>query len=659
MSQSQPPQAQSSMSGGGEQPFKETILQILSNQQALMTQLSQQVSAIQGNVQNANRNELILDSLATNITEFAYDLGSFDAWFSRYADLFEKDAAQLADDAKVRLLLRKLNPSAHERYTSFILPKLSKEFTFEETVAKLKIIFGTPVSTFHRRYQCLQTMKDEDEDFISYSCKVNKACVDFKLQELKEDQFKCLIFVCGLKSSKDLDIRMRLLSRMNETSDMTLEKIVEECESLINLKRDTVLIGGKPPSSTVVASNAVRTQPNRKEKPNRAKDPAPKTPCWSCGGMHFSSQCNFKDHKCRDCGRTGHKEGYCSCFSSKPRPKPGKGKQGNWNKHSTKIVVVKNVTRSRRYVETTINGVPVNLQLDSGSDITIISRQNWVKIGAPKTSLPDCEVQTASGDKLGIDAMFRANISISGDQREGSDLLDEFGLWDVPFSSFCKLVDTKQEDHQVAELKSKFPTVFTGQLGLCSKMQVHLSLKKDARPVFKPKRPVSYNMEAVVEDELKRLQDNGIITPITYADWAAPIVVVRKPDRTVRICADFSTGLNNALEANNYPLPLPEDIFNRMANCTMFSHIDLSDAYLQVQVDEESRKLININTHKGLYQFNRLSPGIKSAPGAFQQIMDAMLAGLDCTCPYLDDVLVGGRTEEEHRKNLYKVLERL
>ncbi|XP_062704520.1 uncharacterized protein K02A2.6-like [Aedes albopictus] len=662
MSQSQPPQAQSSMSGGGEQPFKETILQILSNQQALMTQLSQQVSAIQGNVQNANRNELILDSLATNITEFAYDLEkgcSFDAWFSRYADLFEKDAAQLADDAKVRLLLRKLNPSAHERYTSFILPKLSKEFTFEETVAKLKIIFGTPVSTFHRRYQCLQTMKDEDEDFISYSCKVNKACVDFKLQELKEDQFKCLIFVCGLKSSKDSDIRMRLLSRMNETSDMTLEKIVEECKSLINLKRDTVLIGGKPPSSTAVASNAVRTQPNRKEKPNRAKDQAPKTPCWSCGGMHFSSQCNFKDHKCRDCGRTGHKEGYCSCFSSKPRPKPGKGKQGNWNKHSTKIVVVKNVTRSRRYVETTINGVPVNLQLDSGSDITIISRQNWVKIGAPKTSPPDCEVQTASGDKLGIDAMFRANISISGDQREGSDLLDEFGLWDVPFSSFCKLVDTKQEDHQVAELKSKFPTVFTGQLGLCSKMQVHLSLKKDARPVFKPKRPVSYNIKAVVEDELKRLQDNGIITPITYADWAAPIVVVRKPDRTVRICADFSTGLNNALEANNYPLPLPEDIFNRMANCTMFSHIDLSDAYLQVQVDEKSRKLININTHKGLYQFNRLSPGIKSAPGAFQQIMDAMLAGLDCTCPYLDDVLVGGRTEEEHRKNLYKVLERL
>lgn len=215
------PQAPSSLAGSGEQPFKDTILQILSNQQALMTKLSQHVAAIEGNIQNANRNELILDSLATNITEFAYDLEkgySFDAWFSRYADLFEKDAAQLEDDAKVRLLLRKLSPSAHERYTSFILPKLSKEFSFEETVAKLRTIFGTPVSTFHRRYQCLQTTKDEDEDFISYSCKVNKACVDFKLQELKEDQFKCLIFVCGLKSPKDSDSDMTRTWRKSSKS---------------------------------------------------------------------------------------------------------------------------------------------------------------------------------------------------------------------------------------------------------------------------------------------------------------------------------------------------------------------------------------------------------------------------------------------------------
>ncbi|XP_058836880.1 uncharacterized protein K02A2.6-like [Topomyia yanbarensis] len=166
-------------------------------------------------------------------------------------------------------------------------------------------------------------------------------------------------------------------------------------------------------------------------------------------------------------------------------------------------------------------------------------------------------------------------------------------------------------------------------------------------------------MEAIVEDELQRLQTLNIITPVTFSELAAPIVVVRKPDRSVRLCADFSTGLNNALEPNNYPLPLPEDIFARMANCTIFGYIDLSDAYLQVEVDEENRKLVVINTHNGLFQFNRLSPGIRTAPGAFQQIMDAMLSGLQCTCLYLDDIIVDGRTRQELMQNLQEVCKRL
>lgn len=57
-------------------------------------------------------------------------------------------------------------------------------------------MFGTLVSIFHRRYQCLQTAKEENEDFISYSCKVNRACVNFMLGELREEQFKYLIFGC-------------------------------------------------------------------------------------------------------------------------------------------------------------------------------------------------------------------------------------------------------------------------------------------------------------------------------------------------------------------------------------------------------------------------------------------------------------------------------
>ncbi|XP_058811223.1 uncharacterized protein K02A2.6-like [Topomyia yanbarensis] len=186
-------------------------------------------------------------------------------------------------------------------------------------------------------------------------------------------------------------------------------------------------------------------------------------------------------------------------------------------------------------------------------------------------------------------------------------------------------------------------------------MQVKLELKQQCNPVFCPKRPVAYVMYDLVDQELDRLEQLKIITPVDFSEWAAPIVVVRKANGAIRICGDYSTGLNSALQ----PLPLPEDIFAKLANCKVFSQIDLSDAFLQVEVDEQSLHVLTINTHRGLYHYNRLTPGVKIAPGAFQQLIDTMLAGLKGTCGYLDDVVVGGETEKEHDCNLKAVLQRI
>lgn len=128
--------------------ISEAVVQILNNQQALMRQISQQLAATQLAVTSLSRDESVLDSLSSNMAEFVYDKENghtFDAWFSRYVDLFDKDAGKLDDAAKVRLLLRKLSPPDHERYNSFILPKLAREFTFAATVEKLKSLFGATV----------------------------------------------------------------------------------------------------------------------------------------------------------------------------------------------------------------------------------------------------------------------------------------------------------------------------------------------------------------------------------------------------------------------------------------------------------------------------------------------------------------------------------
>ncbi|XP_039396848.1 uncharacterized protein K02A2.6-like, partial [Mauremys reevesii] len=106
-------------------------------------------------------------------------------------------------------------------------------------------------------------------------------------------------------------------------------------------------------------------------------------------------------------------------------------------------------------------------------------------------------------------------------------------------------------------------------------------------------------------------------------------------------------------------LPRIDDLFAGLAGGQKFSKIDLSQAYLQMHVDEKSQELLTIVTHKGLYRYCRLPFGITSAPALFQRAMDQILCGLSGVQCYLDDILVTGRNEEDHLKNLEATLQRL
>ena len=104
-----------------------------------------------------------------------------------------------------------------------------------------------------------------------------------------------------------------------------------------------------------------------------------------------------------------------------------------------------------------------------------------------------------------------------------------------------------------------------------------------------------------------------------------------------------------------YPLPNVEDIFARLAGDKIFTKLDLSQAYLQLPVDEDSKGLLLINTPKGLF---RLPYGVSVAPAIFQSVMDRVLQGLSVAC-YLDDILIAAPTEQEHNSILDKVIGRL
>lgn len=189
--------------------------------------------------------------------------------------------------------------------------------------------------------------------------------------------------------------------------------------------------------------NAI-TRNHKDSNPKKAK--TPKTPCWKCGEMHYTRFCPFSSHTCTKCKQKGHKEGYCSNDKTKPKPFHFKPKE---NLKTKGIFSIRNVESKRKFVTVELNGVPVKLQHDSASDITVISEENWIKIGQPATRRTAEAAITASGDNLKLLAEFHTDITIDNVSKSGRiftsnnpelnvlgiETMDLFDLWSIPINS--------------------------------------------------------------------------------------------------------------------------------------------------------------------------------------------------------------------------------
>ena len=192
----------------------------------------------------------------------------------------------------------------------------------------------------------------------------------------------------------------------------------------------------------------------------------------------------------------------------------------------------------------------------------------------------------------------------------------------------------------LSEILRRHDKVFNKGLGTIKGFKADIKLQDNANSVFCKAQPVPYALCQKVQEELDPLESQGVVKKVEQSDWASPIVCVPKKGGSISICGDFKVPINRVLLDDPYPLPDAEDVFATLGGGTLFSKIDLSNACQQKELTADSQHYLTVNTHKGLYAYQRLTYGIASAPAIFQSTMDQILQGMDKVRCHRDDILI-------------------
>lgn len=208
----------------------------------------------------------------------------------------------------------------------------------------------------------------------------------------------------------------------------------------------------------------------------------------------------------------------------------------------------------------------------------------------------------------------------------------------------------------VNEIKREFAEVFDGKLGAFNGHKISLVLKNDFKPVFFKPRALPLAWKDKIEKHLRDLINKDMLEQIDNSEWGTPLVPIVKPNGDLRICGDYKVTLNKYLVDFKYPLPRINEIFTALEGGELFSKLDMSNAYNQLILDDESQLLCAWSTHIGIMKMKRLPFGIKTAAAIFQKTIENLLRGINGVVCYQDDITITGKNFKEHVHTLKLVL---
>ena len=619
--------------------------------------------------------------------EFNEKRESWENYVDRLDEFFV--ANEITDAARKRAILNSVvGPETYKLISSLLSPTKPKDSTYEAIVEKLKKHFTPIKSSIMARHLFDNRLRRQGESVTDYLACLRTIAKDCKFGDGLDEKLRDR-FVTGIN-----DPRMTKNLMTVAEDKLDLKKAVEVAQALELANEHSKTLQKENPSPASASVDVLHPPASRyhNSKPQGARPRTYKTgtgtptphsnptgnrsqqACGNCGKKHPQSRCPAQGKQCHSCGKMNHLSRYCR---SKRYRKFGPQR----NVHDVELNVDPPTEQMEEFHIESLRS-PMNLQDEIYTTVDVGGSKLTVKLdtGAKCNVLPlhivntlqrQCTINTRK--RANLIAFGGTTISTVGVVTLPVNRQDiEFYVVDLPGVKALlglkdclrlNLIALSAEVFEVRNAASEvdafteFPTLFDSDVGKLP-VTYHMTLDSSVTPVVRPARRVPAAMQDKVQQELNRMVQIGVITPCTEpTDWVSAMVAQHKKGTDeIRVCID-PRDLNKALKRPHHPTKTVEEVAAKMDGATIFSVLDAKSSFWQVPLDHQSSMLTCFSTPYGRFRFLRMPYGLCASSDVFQHAMETLFEGLPCSI-IVDDILVGGKDQQEHDKNLRQVLNR-
>ncbi|CAH2101616.1 unnamed protein product [Euphydryas editha] len=490
---------------------------------------------------------------------------------------------------------------------------------FNTVIEKLDEYFLPKQNKIYERHLFRQIKQDEGEKFEKFVVKLRDQARKCKFNSPDEHIIDQIVEKCFSS-----ELRKKILT-LGDT--VTLDKIITEANTLELVSHQLEEYGQKRKSNEV---NTIRSHKkvynteksytkhnNKNDKTGESTSKSGLSRCSRCGyNTHSASskECPAKRKNCHACGKPGHFSALCRSRPQKRKLETKYNDDPKIKKKRKEVDSVNFVNESsdedhyvfnmndddEATIECEMGGVKLNLLIDSGCKLNLITEKTWEDLKKEKVR---CTNQIKGSNKtlyaygsklpLNVKGSFETDIKVNmkSDRttvyviKEGSrDLL---GKETAIRLGVLKLGIGINEITQSPKPFPKFKDVL-----------VEIPVDENCKPVSQPYRRIPIPIENKVERKIKELLDSDIIEEVHGPSrWISPVVPILKDDDDIRLCIDMRRA-NSAIMRENHPLPCMDNFLPKIKKARYFSKLDIKNAFHQVEIHPNSRHLTTFITSK-------------------------------------------------------------